>query len=434
MSRRKTKEEFVAQARIVHGNTYDYSLVDYKDTNSKVTIICPIHGEFQQTPKKHLQGQKCPKCSGKLTIEERLEKAKEIHNGKYDYSKVQYVNAKTPVTIICPIHGEFQQNLDNHINGKCGCPKCANKNITTEEFIEKSRKIHGDKYDYSRVIYRNNRTPVEIICPEHGSFLQTPDSHLQGKGCIECGKKHMGSPYNTEIFIKKAKQIFPKYDYSKVKYINSITKVIVICPEHGEFEIQPSSLLQGHGCPKCSRKYNTAEDFIKRAKEIHGDKYNYSKLKWINSQTKVEIICPIHKQSFLQDPYKHLLGQGCPICAKQDRIQSTVSKGEDTIERWLIQNDIKFKHNEVCLKIEDLNIYPDFIINNTIIEYNGIQHYQYIPYFHKRGLIDFEHQQNRDQKLREYCKDNNINLIEIKYDQDIKEELEKIRPLIDRKI
>lgn len=123
-----------------------------------------------------------------MTTESFIKRAREIHGDKYDYSKVVYVNNHTKVCIICPKHGEFWQFPNNHINQKQGCPKCcSNPKNTTQTFIEKSREVHGSIYDYSKVIYKNNTTPVCIICPEHGEFWQKPMNHLAGCGCPECG-------------------------------------------------------------------------------------------------------------------------------------------------------------------------------------------------------------------------------------------------------
>lgn len=122
---------------------------------------------------------------------------------------------------------------------------------TTEEFIERARKVHGEKYDYSKVKYVNNCTKVCIICPEHGEFWQTPNDHLSGRGCPKCALEKFRS--NTEEFIEEAKKIHgDKYDYSKVNYINNYTKVCIICPEHGEFWQTPSNHLSGRGCSICS--------------------------------------------------------------------------------------------------------------------------------------------------------------------------------------
>ena len=183
------KENFIHSAHKIHGDKYDYSKVVYKNNKTEVCIICPIHGEFYQTPNSHLKGRGCPICGGtkKLTKEDFITKAKEIHGDKYDYSKVVYKNNKTEVCIICPIHGEFYQTPKNHLSGR-GCPKCSgNKKYTKEDFVQESSKVHGNKYDYSKVVYKNNKTEVCIICPIHGEFYQAPKNHLSGQGCPICG-------------------------------------------------------------------------------------------------------------------------------------------------------------------------------------------------------------------------------------------------------
>ena len=194
---------------------------------------------------------------------EFIEKAKSIHSNKYDYSKVEYVNCDTKVCIICPEHGEFWQTPYVHNNLKCGCPKCGHiktnntKKLNKQQFILKARQIHGWKYDYSKVEYVNNHTKVCIICPEHGEFLQTPSAHLNGQGCSKCfsNKKRVLYSFNKQQFIDKAREIHgDKYDYSKINYVNANTKVCIICPEHGEFWQTPyvhNNLKCG--CPKCGR-------------------------------------------------------------------------------------------------------------------------------------------------------------------------------------
>ena len=315
----KTKE-FIAKAKAVHGDKYDYSKVNYVNSTTKVTIICPIHGEFEQRPSTHLSGHGCPSCSGckKLNTEEFIKRAKEVHGDKYDYSKVNYVNTFTKVTIICPKHGEFEQTPNLHLKSQ-GCPNCyGNKKLTIEEFIKRAKKVHGDKYDYSKVKYVNALTKVTIICPIHGEFEQTPAKHLSGIGCASCARR---KKLNTEEFIKRAKEVHgDKYDYSKVNYIDSSTKVTIICPTHGEFEQTPASHFRGQGCPDCSgsKKLNTKE-FIERARKVHGDKYDYSKVNYVNSTTKVTIICPIHGE-FEQTPEKHLSGHGCPDCSGRKKL------------------------------------------------------------------------------------------------------------------
>ena len=185
-----------------------------------------------------------------------IERAKEVHGEKYDYSKVEYINCKLKVCIICPEHGEFWQTPDAHIQGR-GCPVCryissGKKNsLTTKSFIERARKIHGDKYDYSKVNYINQKTPVCIICHEHGEFWQKPTIHLDNKaGCPKCSKNYR---YTTEEFLSSLPEwIKERYNFSKFEYKRTHDKSILICPEHGEFLMSPHNIRKGIGCPGCS--------------------------------------------------------------------------------------------------------------------------------------------------------------------------------------
>ena len=268
-------ETFIKKARVIHGDKYDYSKTDleHRDENGKVIIICPEHGEFLQTPSSHLRGENCPKCANmkrgdtfRSNREEFIKRAKEKHGDKYDYSKVIYKNAETEVTVICPKHGEFKIRPMQHLLGQ-GCSKCAGRGLNTEELIERFRSVHGDKYDYSKVIFTKMHEPVTIICPEHGEFLQTPSKHYSKKqGCPKCAEEKKKKGFNkltTEEFIEKAKQIHgDKYDYSKTKYTLSHDEVIITCPIHGDFKQVANYHLSGHGCEKCGYNVSNGEDEI----------------------------------------------------------------------------------------------------------------------------------------------------------------------------
>ena len=265
MNTTKFKNNFINKANEIWDNKYDYSKIQYVDRKTPVCIICPEHGEFWITPNQHVGGHGCTKCAknGKKTTEGFINESCKIHGNKYDYSKVEYINSQTKVCIICPKHGEFWQLPNAHKRGQ-GCPKCHKKNETKKaennnqvglkKFIEKARKIHGDKYDYSKSIYETYKHSICIICPEHGEFWQRPDSHLKGGGCPKCGRKNIGMyhGFTTETWVQRAKEIHgDKYDYSKVEYKNAQTKICIICPEHGEFWQLPNSHLQGSNCPIC---------------------------------------------------------------------------------------------------------------------------------------------------------------------------------------
>lgn len=243
--------------------------------------------------------------SRKLTTEEFVQKAREVHGDKYDYSKVEYKGATTKICIICPEHGEFEQKPCMHLYGN-GCFSCgvasrsSNNRSNNDIFIRKSREVHGDKYDYSKVEYKNATTKVCIICREdsHGEFFQVPSSHLRGVGCPLCGITKNKGLKTTKDFIKDARRVHGgKYDYSKVEYKDSTTKVCIICNEkgHGEFYQVASTHLQGSGCPKCANRDKIdTKRFIEKSREVHGDKYDYSKVEYKSCKEKVPIICIKH--------------------------------------------------------------------------------------------------------------------------------------------
>ena len=194
-----TQEEIIEQFKAVHGDKYDYSLVVFKTVSDKVDIICPKHGVFQMTPTAHRLGQNCPMCVGRYrTTESLISEFREVHGDKYDYSKVKFVKMHEKVCIICPEHGEFWQTPSKHLTKKQGCPKCgkrsmANKQkLTLEEWIERAKKMHKNKYDYSKVKFDKLHDKVTIICPKHGEFEQFAYDHLNGHGCNKCGSLRTG--------------------------------------------------------------------------------------------------------------------------------------------------------------------------------------------------------------------------------------------------
>jgi hypothetical protein len=183
---------FIEKACITHGVKYDYSLVKYKNINSKVSIICPDHGVFQQRPKDHLKGSGCSECS-KITTSKFIEQAVKLHGKKYDYSKMIYAHSCEKILIECSKHGEFFQTPQHHLDG-AGCPLCARErtalyqSFTREQYIELAKKIHGERYIYTKVIYKRCRDIITITCPKHGDFKQRAGTHLEGQGCPICRK------------------------------------------------------------------------------------------------------------------------------------------------------------------------------------------------------------------------------------------------------
>ena len=352
----------------------------------------------------------------KVTTENFIEKAKQIHGNKYDYSKVKYVKATKEVCIICPIHGEFWQKPVKHLIGH-GCMECGKNKIsetmslTIDAFITKAKKIHGNKYDYSKIDlkHRNKNGEVCIICPIHGEFWQKPSSHLYGLGCKKCAIEKTASLQRktTEQFIKEAKKIHGnKYDYSKVEYKGVFVNVCIICPIHGEFWQTPDAHLHGHGCKFClydtlkNCRRSNKDEFVNKAKEIHGNKYNYSKVEYINCDTLVTIICPKHGE-FKQTPYNHLHGCSCPCCRNW--------KLEEDITSFLEKNGVPFERQKKFdwLGRQSLDVY---IPNANIgIECQGMQHFKPINYF--GGIKGFENRIRLDKLKKELCDINGIKLL-----------------------
>ena len=254
--------EFVNKAKQIHDNKYDYSLFEWKNAKTKIKIICPIHGIFEQKLYLHLYGSECPKCTGRRRFNKEwfIDKAKQIHNNKYDYSKVDYKNVFTKVIITCPIHGDFLQKPNDHINCNSGCPKCgritsSRRKTDINHFLKIAGKIHGEKYDYSKVSCLTSYDIVDIICKKHGLFKQKVNDHLCGHGCNECAIEFNSdnNRHTTDWFINKAKFIHgDRYDYSKSIYTGYHNDLKIICPIHGVFEQNPASHFNWHGCKLCS--------------------------------------------------------------------------------------------------------------------------------------------------------------------------------------
>lgn len=365
-------------------------------------------------PYNHLSGQKCPKCSYTRSTEDFIRNAREIFGDKYDYSKVQFVNAHTLVKIICPEHGEFEIRACNHIQGH-GCAKCSkNKKHTSDSFIAAAKKVHGDFYDYSEAVYVNAKTKVKIICPKHGPFYQLPLNHAQGTGCPTCGAESTGQKLaiTKEDFVRRAIAIHgDKYDYSKVEYTTGAVKVPIICKEHGEFLATPYSILAGHGCPYCAGVIALDnEEFIRRSNEVHDGIYDYSKVNYINNHEKVCIIC--HKKNkygkehgeFWQNPSSHMKGSGCPKCHSPHL--------EKQIRAFLGHKIIQFEEQQTFDWLNDVrHMYLDFFIPEygVAIECQGIQHFKpYDVWGGEEGLKDI---QRRDKLKKKLCEEHGIRVI-----------------------
>ena len=313
-----SREKVVEQFKNVHGDTYDYSLMEYLGDSTKVKIICRKHGLFEQWVQTHKKGSGCKQCAlgslkPKYTTKQIIEQFKKKNGDRFDYSKVNYRHALNKVIIICRIHGEFEQLVGMHRKGQ-GCAKCFNeeRTHTKEQVLAKFEKVHLGRYDYSLVEYINTKIKIKIICSEHGVFEQSPEKHLKGNGCPKC----IGRNKTIIEVLAEFKNIHgDKYDYSRVKYSLLNKKVEIVCPEHGVFSQTPQNHIAGQACPKCGGSLKlTLLEYIDECKKVHDDKYDYSQVIYKNGRSKIKIICPAHGE-FTQEAFSHKSGCGCPYCA-----------------------------------------------------------------------------------------------------------------------
>lgn len=388
----KAKQKFKQEAQLLHNNIYDYSKSIYISATDNIIIICATHGEFEQTPNRHLNGGGCKKCAIENTRirmsipwETYKEQLIQIHDNKYDYSKVTWNGSDNEITVICNIHGDFIIRAQDHKNGR-GCQKCSKDNRiqynkhTTEIFVENAIKKWGNIYDYSKVDYKGSNDKVIIICKKHGEFEQLPPTHLNS-GCGSCGRET--NKRNQDLketckreFVSKANNIHENiYDYSKSVYQDALSKVIVICKTHGEFSISPNNHLRGKGCPTCGiessrlAKLKGFDDYHPEFIKLYGDKYDYSSVLWEGGSKPITVICKKHGEFHIL-PYLHKIGKECQRCSNQ---YSGISMG------WLL-----FMEKRYLTEIQHARNLGEFIIpgtrfkadgyiksSNTIFEFHG---------------------------------------------------------------
>jgi hypothetical protein len=360
------------------------------------------------------------------TNESFIEKATKVHKGVYEYVNINYVNSDTIITAVCSLHGEFKQRAGAHLRG-FGCQACGKiKNSAPithshDYVLGKFRDKHGDRYDYSKVVYKNANTPVDIICPDHGLFKMPYSAHYTlGRGCKKCKPNKNYSESNHAKRKVEWENIIKsvwgdnKFDLSESGYANSVSTVRVKCLEHNKyFETKATILSRGFGgCEECNIERVRANNnkklqksFVARSSVIHDNFYNYENVYYINSITPVNIICPVHGE-FQQKPGGHLRGSGCVACCN--------SQGETRISKYLNSLNCEYKIQKY-IKDDSYRYYFDFFVPslNLMIEFDGKQHFEPIKFF--GGEKAFEETQERDQRKNRYCRDHNIELVRIPY-------------------
>lgn len=397
-----------------------------------------------------------------IPFTEVILQCRKVHGDKYNYVEESYKGVKFTMDIICPIHGKFTQNVYKHIKMSHGCPECGkiksiSKNIhretktnshkiSFEEFKAKAIEKYGDKFVYDEKSFKNMSTHMRIYCKEkdingkvHGWFEQTPKQHLRTKfGCKKCADKYnaLRQNYTFEIFVKKSNDIHgDTYSYNKnYGYHGCSVKIPIYCKKHGEFWQTPNEHLQGYGCPICGHKkaglYRRmkVEEFIEKAKIVHGIKYNYENIKQLETlRSYIYPICPKHGSFKIIAQY-HLDGIGCPLCNE--------SKLENQVRSVLEKKNIKYVYEQKFewLKYNapmSLDFYlPDY---NVAIECQGEQHFRPVNFggcSKEEAEINFNKILNRDKFKKTLCEKHNIPIFYVNYDDIINEKCNEIIEVI----
>jgi hypothetical protein len=361
----------------------------------------------------------------KLTQDEVVRRIKETHGDTYDLSKFVYTTQRSKSIFICKIHGEFLSQ-PKEVWGGTGCPECGKEKFVKpmskwEDVVKKLTETHGDEYKYFPETYKGVSKKIKVKCKIHNHIWNVRVMDLiKGEGCPKCRYVKSSEKLVLKVpeFIKRSRETHGnKYDYSKVHQFKrqKTEGVVIICPNHGEFNQKPYDHYSGSGCPKCWEEIRSEimttpwEEVLKSFIEVHKEEYEYCENTYTNSNEKMEIICKKHGV-FLQTPTNHKQGNGCPVCRS--------STGEKEITHLLNDLEVEFEHQKKYKKLGRKRF--DFFIPsiNTIVEYNGIQHYEPIEHF--GGIKSLKNTQKRDKIKKQYCLDNGINYEIIRYDEDTK--------------
>jgi very-short-patch-repair endonuclease len=345
-------------------------------------------------------------------------KANKKHNNKYEY--LDFYGKSKKCNIVCPIHGNFSQLAFRHLEGR-GCQKCGGTSLMNlDEFINKASKKHNNKYSYPIQEFKNGKSKINIVCPIHESFSQSIESHLTGAGCPKCANNNK---LTIEEVLKKFKELYDnKYSYKINNFINKDSLMTIKCPHHGDFEMRIKYHLNKSGCKKCSIE-NLAysqEEFLVKCKNIHDNLYDYSETIYNGMNNVIKIKCYKHG-IFFQNSRTHFRGSGCSKC------KHLISKNEVLIEEILKKENILYETQKIfnnCVYKQPLKF--DFYLpnKNLCIEFDGEQHFRPIIFF--GGEEGFIKTKIRDDIKNNFCLENNIRLIRIKFNENIEEKINEI--------
>ena len=390
------KDIFIERSNKVHNNKYDYSKVEYINQRTKVIITCPIHGDFEQTPKNHMNGQGCPICGDeyakkykKGNYEKFIENSIKLFGNIYDfpYIEKEYENRSSKITIVHKECGrKFIKRAGDHLtslNGGCECYRINNGKIkySYDELVNDGNKVHNCKYTYPKQDIKYFYDECIITCPIHGEFRQKIYNHIKlGYGCIKCG--YNISKLSRKYDIDKVKEIilsnndkFNDIDVNLDGYISMNSPIEFKCKTCGKYFMRPLTVFinENSKCPHCNKilisnkRCKTTEDFINDAKLVHGDTYDYSITKYTKSSDYVEIICKEHGK-FRIEANSHLQGHGCPL--HYCNISKQESELSEYIKSLVGDNNVILNNKQILDSGKELDIYlPNY---NLAFEFNGL--------------------------------------------------------------
>ena len=403
--KKRTNENFIEECKMVHGDNFTYEKTEYKNCRTKVTVTNKYGEDLDVWPLDFLKKNKDK--NNRFTNEFFIRKSKEIFGeDTYSYEKTVCNGADDDVIITCKKHGDFVKKATAHIHQKQGCPMCSRGINNNPEYILKAREVHGWKYDYSKTNFVDMDTKITVICPKHGEFEVIAGEHLKGVNCQKCAREKRRK--SQEQFIKDADLV--NRNISVVGgYISMLKPATFKCNICGKvWTATPNKIQLGRGCSYCNVGVKTTEDFIKRAKEIHGDRYDCSKSVYCGYTKEITVVCPEHGE-FITTPTKFFnTTNPCKKCSRK-------SKMEHDIMLALDARKIHYTNNKTFPKDLGLKSYDFFLDGyNVLIECQGSQHFKPNEFF--GGEERFKEQQESDKIKKEYAKKNSIKLLYFAYD------------------